>query len=193
MPILLTLGAKVTTLPLVGHVPYPLVTSVVVWSVFGSLMLALVGVRLPRIAFRTQRVEAAYRKELVHGEDDESRAHPTTLAELFLAIRQNYFSVYFNWAYFGMAKWLYLAIDVMVAYALLGPTIISGTITLGFLTRASSAFGTVQRAFQYLIDSSDRIVDLMSIYRRLRAFEASLQGQSLPKIEAEVHAGQDAS
>ena len=33
--------------------------------------------------FRNQRVEAAYRKELVYGEDDADRAQPPTVAELF--------------------------------------------------------------------------------------------------------------
>ncbi len=34
------------------------------------------GIKLPGLEFRNQRVEAAYRKELVYGEDDADRAAP---------------------------------------------------------------------------------------------------------------------
>ena len=57
----------------------------VVWSVFGTGALALIGIRLPGIEFFNQRVEAAYRKELVLGEDDPARADPPTLQR---AVRQ---------------------------------------------------------------------------------------------------------
>lgn len=40
-----------------------------------------------------RRVEAAYRKELVLGEDDSTRADPLTLSVLFGNIRGNYFRV----------------------------------------------------------------------------------------------------
>ena len=42
--------------------------------------LALVGIKLPGLQFRNQRVEAAYRKELVLAEDDPTRAQPQTVA-----------------------------------------------------------------------------------------------------------------
>jgi peptide/bleomycin uptake transporter len=38
----------------------------------GTGLLA-VGIKLPGLEFKNQRVEAAYRKELVYGEDDEPR------------------------------------------------------------------------------------------------------------------------
>ena len=78
LPVLLVLSANVKTLPLVGEVPYALVIAAIVWSLFGTAFLAIVGIRLPGLEFRNQRVEAAYRKELVYGEDDGAkigRAH----------------------------------------------------------------------------------------------------------------------
>ena len=58
---------------------YPLVTMALIWSVFGTALVALIGLRLPGLEFRNQRVEAAYRKELVYGEDNANRAQPPTL------------------------------------------------------------------------------------------------------------------
>ena len=40
------------------------------WLIIGTVFLAVAGIRLPGLEFRNQRVEAAYRKELVLGEDD---------------------------------------------------------------------------------------------------------------------------
>src|SRR5437868_13928928 len=74
LPVLVRLSSNVTELPLIGLIPYPLVFAAVIWSVLGTGALALIGIRLPGIEFFNQRVEAAYRKELVLGEDDRARA-----------------------------------------------------------------------------------------------------------------------
>ena len=86
LPILVKLSSNVTELPLIGAIPYSLVFAAVIWSVFGTGLLALIGIKLPGIEFFNQRVEAAYRKELVLGEDDPARADPVDLAR---AVRQH--------------------------------------------------------------------------------------------------------
>ena len=67
LPVLVTLSAHVPDLPIVGHVPYGLVIAAIVWSLMGTGLLAVVGIKLPGLEFKNQRVEAAYRKELVYG------------------------------------------------------------------------------------------------------------------------------
>src|SRR5262249_7863326 len=99
-PILVRLSAYITEIPLIGHIPHPLVLTAIFWSLFGTTFLALVGVKLPGLQFRNQRVEAAYRKELVFGEDDVTRAQPPTVAEFFSYVRRNYFRLYFHYMYF---------------------------------------------------------------------------------------------
>jgi peptide/bleomycin uptake transporter len=44
----------------------------------------------------------------------------------------------------------------------------------------------VRTSFQYLINSWSTIVELISIYQRLRAFEAKIHGDPLPSIEAQT-------
>ena len=83
LPVLVRLSGNITELPLIGSIPYPLVFAAVIWSVLGTGVLALIGIRLPGIEFFNQRVEAAYRKELVLGEDDPARADPPTMSALF--------------------------------------------------------------------------------------------------------------
>ena len=60
----------------------------------------------------------------------------------------------------------------------------AGTITLGPCNQIMRAFWQVRTSFQYLITSWTTIVDLISIYMRLRAFEATIIGEPLPAIEA---------
>jgi peptide/bleomycin uptake transporter len=186
MPVLVKLSADITELPLIGHIPLPLVWAAVVWSVAGTGLLALIGIRLPGIEFANQRVEAAYRKELVLGEDDPTRAQPPTLKVLFAAIRKNYFRLYLNFLYFNVARIIYLQTDVVFPYILLGITIVAGKITLGAMNQILNAFSQVRSSFQYLVNSWSTIVVLISIYQRLRAFEAQIDGDPLHPIEMEV-------
>lgn len=135
-----------------------------------------------RLEFNNQRVEAAYRKELVFGEDDPSRATPPTVRELFSAVRKNYFRLYFHYMYFNIARILYLQLDNVFGVFLLFPSIVSATITLGLLTQITNIFDRVRGAFQYLITSWTTLVELMSIYKRLRSFERELDGQEIQEV-----------
>ena len=185
LPVLVRLSSNVTELPLFGSIPYPLVFAAVIWSILGTGVLALIGIRLPRIEFLNQRVEAAYRKELVLGEDDPARANLPTLSALFSDIRRNYFRLYLNFMYFNIGRIVYLQTDVIFPYVLLAPTIIAGKITLGAMNQILNAFTQVRTSFQYLINSWSTIVELISIYQRLRGFEAKIHGESLPPIETQ--------
>jgi peptide/bleomycin uptake transporter len=186
IPVLVKLSSNVTELPLIGSISYPLVFGAVIWSVLGTGVLALIGIRLPGIEFLNQKVEAAYRKELVLGEDDPGHADLPTLGTLFSDIRRNYFRLYLNFMYFNVGRIVYLQADVIFPYILLAPTIIAGRITLGAMNQILNAFSQVRTSFQYLVTSWSTIVELISIYQRLRGFEAKLHGEPLPSIETQT-------
>ena len=185
LPILWGLSLFVKELPFFGEVPQALVFVAIVWSAFGTGLLAAAGYRLPGLEFRNQRVEAAYRKELVLGEDDATRAQPPTLAELYDNVRKNYFTIYWNYLYFNVARYGYLQAGVLVPYVALAPTIAAGGFTLGVMQQILRAFGRVESSFQYLVSSWTTIIELISIYKRLKAFEATLENQPLDPIEKE--------
>lgn len=192
LPLLAALSSRVTELPIFGAVPYSLVWAAILWSAFGTLLLAIVGIKLPGLHFRNQRVEAAYRKELVYGEDDAERARPPTVAELFTNVRTNYFRMYFHYAYFNVARSFYIQADNIFAYVLLAPTIVAGAITFGVMQQILTAFGQVSSSFQYLVSSWPTIVELLSIHKRLKAFEAVIYGEALPEIDQEYLAAEAA-
>ncbi|PSJ61493.1 peptide antibiotic transporter SbmA [Pseudaminobacter soli (ex Li et al. 2025)] len=182
-PLLIRLSEHITELPIVGSVPDPLVLAAIAWSVFGTVLLAVVGVKLPGLQFRNQRVEAAYRKELVYGEDHVDRAQPMTLTQLFSNVRRNYFRMYFHYVYFNVFRYLYLQANNVFSIILIAPSLVAGTITLGLMTQISNAFTQVTSSFQYLVNSWPTIIELLSIYKRLRTFEAALEGEPLPGID----------
>lgn len=174
LPVLVKLSSHIPEIPLLGHVPYGLVIAAIVWSLFGTGLLAVVGIKLPGLEFNNQSVEAAYRKELVYGEDNASRAAPQTVRELFNSVRCNYFRLYFHYLYFNVTKALYIQADVIFGLYILFPSIIAGTITLGLMTQITNVFWQVRGAFQYLINSWTTLVELVSIYKRLRQFERAI-------------------
>ena len=185
MPILIRLGESVETLPIIGVIPYPLVFAAIGWSLFGTILLIVAGIKLPGLYFNNQRVEAAYRKELVYGEDDPDRAKPPTLWELFDNVRKNYFRLYFHYMYFNVARYMYLQMDNVFTLFLLIPSFAAGALTLGLYQQIASAFGQVSNSFQYLVNSWSTIVELLSIHKRLIAFEAVLDGGELPVEDQE--------
>jgi peptide/bleomycin uptake transporter len=187
LPILWTLSEKVTELPWIGPVSHSMVWVAILSALFGTVLLAVVGFKLPGLEFQNQRVEAAYRKELVLGEDDPTRAQPPEARRLFDDVRRNYFRLFFHYLYFDVAKWSYLQFSVLIPLIALAPTVVAGIITLGVMQQITRAFDRVESAFQYLVLSWGTIVELISVYKRLRAFEQAIEqapAAPLPPAEA---------
>ncbi|PZO78896.1 MAG: peptide transporter [Mesorhizobium amorphae] len=183
MPLLIRLSANITELPIVGAIPNPLVFAAIGWALFGTVALIIAGFKLPGLQFRNQRVEAAYRKELVYGEDHADRAQPPTVRDLFANVRKNYFNLYFHYVYFNVVRYTYLQANNMFSLILMVPSIAAGTITLGLMNQISNAFSQVTSSFQFLVNSWSTIVELLSVHKRLRAFEAAILGEALPEID----------
>lgn len=174
LPLLWTLSAQITELPIIGAVDGSLVFLALLSSIFGTVLLAAVGYRLPGLEFNNQRVEAAYRKELVFGEDDAQRAAPPTIKDLYHGVRKNYFKLYFHYLYFNIFRYAYLQGASLIPLIALVPTFVAGTITFGVYQQIRMAFDRVENSFQFLVNSWTTIVELMSIYKRLKAFESIL-------------------
>jgi peptide/bleomycin uptake transporter len=183
LPILWSLSGYVKELPFIGQVPQALVFVAIIWSIFGTCLLAVAGIKLPGLEFNNQRVEAAYRKELVFGEDNEHRAQPPSLKYLFNDVRKNYFRLYIHYLYFNIVRYGYLNIGQFIPLIALAPSIVAGVFTLGVMQRIMNAFNQVEGSFQYLINSWTTIVELLSIYKRLKAFEATIDNKPLPQEE----------
>ncbi|MEM9267637.1 MAG: SbmA/BacA-like family transporter, partial [Pseudomonadota bacterium] len=185
LPILWGLSVHVKEVPILGEVEQSLVIIAILWSVFGTGLIALAGYRLPGLQFRNQRVEATYRKELVLGENDLSHAQPPTVKELFGYVRKNYFRLYLEYTYFNVVRYTYLQFGNLIPFFALGPTVVTAGITFGLMQQILNAFGRVENSFQFLVNSWPTIIELMSIQKRLAAFEVAIDGGELKGIETE--------
>ncbi|MGO7207868.1 SbmA/BacA-like family transporter, partial [Rhizobium ruizarguesonis] len=119
----------------------------------------------------------------VYGEDHGERAEPLTVRELFGNVRRNYYRMYFHYMYFNVARYFYIQADALFVVFMLVPTIVAGTITYGIFQQISTAFGQVSNSFQYLVNSWTTIIELLSIHKRLKAFEAAIDDEPLPEID----------
>jgi peptide/bleomycin uptake transporter len=176
LPVLADLSTKVAPLPLLGSLHYGLALAAIAWGVSATAVLLFAGYKLPGLQMRNQRVEAAYRKELVYGEDHAARAQPPTLAMLFADVRKNYFALYRAQLFFNIPRYCFLYLDSIFVLFLLIPTILAGTITFGLFIQIIGAFEAVRRAFEYPASIWPQIVDLIAVYGRLRTFEGAIQG-----------------
>ncbi|WP_413283700.1 putative transporter [Vibrio sp. MA40-2] len=186
LPLLWELSKHVEQVPIIGHVDHVLIYFAILMASFGTVLLAAVGVKLPGLEFKNQKAEAALRKELVLGEDDGERAQPMSLNELYSHVRLNYLTLFRHYLYFDLAKWSYLQMSTIFPYIIMTPTIVSGAITLGVLQQILRAFGKVEGSLQYLVYSWSSIVELLSVYKRLKAFEVEIENASKEGVVVDI-------
>jgi peptide/bleomycin uptake transporter len=175
LPILLGLSIGIPIF-FFGDWEYGLVVGALIWSVGGTAFLILLGMilRLVGVEYDLQKQEAAYRKILVIAEDDET-VRPKTIDELFNDVRKIHFTSYIRYLYFNIGRIAYLQANVLSAYVFLAPAIVAGVVTLGVMQQIIRAFGRVEGSMQYLLKSWPTIIELVSVYKRLREFERQLK------------------
>ncbi len=158
-----------------GDWQYGLITGALLWTIGGTAFLILLGwiLRLVGIEYDIQKKEAAYRKILVIAEDDGT-VRPKKIEEFFDDVRKIHYLSYLRYLYFNIGRMAYLQANVLSAYVFLAPAIVAGVMTLGVMQQIIRAFGRVEGSMQYLLKSWPTIIELMSVYRRLREFEAKL-------------------
>jgi len=158
-----------------GDWSYGLVSGALIWAVGGTvLMIALAWLlRLVGIEYDLQKREAAYRKILVIAEDDGS-IRPKSLEELFKGVRKIHYKSYLFYLYFNIGRLAYLQANVLVGYIFLAPAIVAGVMTLGVMQQILRAFGRVEGSLQYLFNAWPTIIELASVYKRLREFEKKI-------------------
>lgn len=155
--------------------PGSLVWLALLMSIGGMTISWFVGAKLPGLEYNNQKVEAAFRKELVYGEDDKiNRASVTTLTELFTGIKFNYHRLFLHYGYFDLWRGMYSQFMVIVPYIVMGPGLFTGLITLGVLIKVSNSFDQVRGSLSLFINNWTTITELRSIWRRLHEFEANL-------------------
>ena len=163
-----------------GEWEYGLIVGALIWTIGGTVFLIVLGLilRLVGIEYDLQKQEAAYRKILVIAEDDGS-IRPKTIDELFDDVRKIHFLSYLRYLYFNIGRIAYLQANVLSAYVFLAPAIVAGVVTLGVMQQIIRAFGRVEGSMQYLLKAWPTIIELASVYKRLREFENKIIQEEL--------------
>jgi len=174
IPILLGLSVGIP-IYFFGDWQYGLITGALLWTLGGTIFLIGLGwlLRLVGVEYDLQKKEAAYRKLLVIAEDDGT-VRPKKIEELFDDVRSIHFLSYIRYLYFNIGRMAYLQANVLSAYVFLAPAIVAGVVTLGVMQQIIRAFGRVEGSMQYLLKAWPTIIELASVYKRLREFEANI-------------------
>ena len=169
-----------------GDWEYGLIVGALIWTIGGTVFLIVLGLilRLVGVEYDLQKQEAAYRKILVIAEDNET-IRPKRIDELFDDVRKIHFLSYLRYLYFNIGRIAYLQANVLSAYVFLAPAIVAGVVTLGVMQQIIRAFGRVEGSMQYLLKSWPTIIELASVYKRLREFEDQLKSsEEIETIES---------
>ena len=183
VPILLGLSIGIPIF-FFGDWQYGLITGALLWTLGGTAFLIGLGwiLSLVGVEYDLQKKEAAYRKILVIAEDD-GNVRPKTINELFADVRSIHFLSYVRYLYFNIGRMAYLQANVLSAYVFLAPAIVAGVVTLGVMQQIIRAFGRVEGSMQYLLKAWPTIIELASVYKRLKEFEYKI---NLKKDDAQI-------
>ena len=174
IPVLWALSDAVT-IPFFSDIEGSLVWTALVVSLGGIVISWFVGWKLPGLEYNNQKVEAAFRKDLVLGEDDKANyAQPETLWSLFTGIRFNYHRLYMHYGYFDTWRITYDQFMIIVPYLIVGPSLFTGAVLLGVVVQVSNAFQKVHGGFALFLENWTTITELRSIWKRLHEFERNL-------------------
>ncbi|MDP3052021.1 MAG: SbmA/BacA-like family transporter [bacterium] len=166
------------------YIPGFLVWIALIVSVGGMVISWYVGSKLPGLEYNNQKVEAAFRKELVLGEDDKiNHASAKTLTELFTGIRFNYHRLFLHYGYFDVWRGLFNQCMVLTPYVIMGHGLFTGFITLGVLQKVANSFDQVRACFSLFINNWTTITELRSIHMRLKEFEGNLDKFKIAETE----------
>lgn len=168
------------------NIPGFMVWMAVLYSLVGSVLTHYIGRPLIQLNFFQQRLEADFRHHLVRvREYSESIAldrgelvERTQLDGRFGHVLDNFLKlikaqkrlIWFT-SFFGQAA-------VVFPFLVAAPRFFSGAIQLGELMQISSAFGQVQGALSWFVDSYNSIASWRATTDRLTSFEASFQAIS---------------
>lgn len=174
LPILWGLSSGVE-IPFLKDVEGSLVWMALIVSLGGLLISWFVGIKLPGLEYNNQKVEAAFRKELVYAEEDKINfAKSETVIELFTGLRINYNRLFLHYGYFDIWVNTFEQLMIIVPYLIMAPGLFTGLITLGVLVQVSNAFSKVRESFSIFIANWTTVTELRSIHKRLKEFELNI-------------------
>lgn len=167
----------------VFSVPGYMVFVTLIYSVVGTWLAHKVGRKLIRLNYDQQRFEADFRFSMVRvRENSESVAFYGGEKPEMQNFRERFALVIGNfWGLMKRTKLLnfyvngYAQIAIIVPVLMCAPQYFNGTMQLGGFMQTISAFGRVQDALSYFVESYDSIAQYVAVIRRLGGFAGHME------------------
>ena len=164
-------------------VPGYMVFVTLIYSVVGTWLAHKVGRKLIRLNYDQQRFEADFRFSMVRvRENSESVAFYGGEKPELQNFRERFALVIGNfWGLMKRTKLLnfyvngYAQIAIIVPVLMCAPQYFNGTMQLGGFMQTISAFGRVQDALSYFVESYDSIARYVAVIRRLGGFAGHME------------------
>lgn len=164
-------------------VPGYMVFVTLIYSVVGTWLAHKVGRKLIRLNYDQQRFEADFRFSMVRvRENSESVAFYGGEKPEMQNFRERFALVIGNfWGLMKRTKLLnfyvngYAQIAIIVPVLMCAPKYFNGTMQLGGFMQTISAFGRVQDALSYFVESYDSIAQYVAVIRRLGGFAGHME------------------
>jgi vitamin B12/bleomycin/antimicrobial peptide transport system ATP-binding/permease protein len=187
-----SLGGKEITIP--GF----LVVAALVYAVLASSSMVVIGRRFVTVSEAKNQAEAEYRYVLTRlSENGESIAvlggeaqEREAVGEALVAVLRRWRDICFQTMRTTMVSQTSGYIAPVLPIILCAPKFLAGTMTLGEVMQAASAFTIVQAAFNWLVDNYPRLADWTASARRVSSFMVSLDaleraenGEGVGRIE----------
>jgi putative ATP-binding cassette transporter len=179
--ILWTLSGPVSLFGLA--IPGYMVWVALVYAAIGTTLTHLIGRKLVPLNFRKQRVEADFRYALVRvrensegialysGEAEERR----TLLQRFTALADNWWQLMQRYKFLNALISGYGQIAVIFPIVVAAPRYFAGLIPLGAVTQTAGAFGEVQGAMSWFVDTYSTLAAWRATVERLSTFYKAIQ------------------
>lgn len=153
------------------------------YSTAGTWLAHLVGRKLIGLNFDQQKYEADFRFNMMRvRENSESIAfyggelpERTGFRERFSHVIENFRKLMIQTKFLNFYVNGYAQLAVIVPLILAAPQYFSGAMQLGGLMQTITAFGRVQDALSYFVESYDTIAQLASVIQRLGGFTEHME------------------
>ncbi|MGR9202488.1 ABC transporter ATP-binding protein/permease [Rhizobium leguminosarum] len=184
--VLWTIGGALT-LPIAGFtvtIPGFLVITAVLYAAITSSSMAVIGRYFVHVSEAKNQAEAEFRYTLTHvRENGESIALLGGEEEERNDLDKTFANVLKQWALLArqhmrttLVSHGSMLIAPVVPVLLCAPKFLEGSMTLGQVMQAASAFAIVQGAFGWLVDNYPRLADWNACARRIASLMMSLDG-----------------
>jgi peptide/bleomycin uptake transporter len=157
------------------EIPGYLVWIALVVSIGGLGVSWFIGRKLPKLEYNNQKVEARFRKSLVHCEDKKDSHSIKELFSQFDDLKFNYYKLYDNYKYYSLWENMYFQAGVVIPYLVSAPQFFAGAITLGTLVQIGNAFDKIHESMSFFTDNWLTVTELRSVVRRLKEFESDIE------------------